>query len=239
MLAAQFYLPLSVSIEDKTELVTNIITELGLIKVIHTPIGGEKKRGVSGGERWGHNTSCLFLICFPVQKAVQYRAAVNIQSSDSLPGWAHFRPWCFSGSVCHGEHEANVTKWLAIRQFFCLCIHSSQVVWWSRSFISPVPASLICLIDCSFCPEEGSLHLTLTIAPLLIRVLKHFSYVCWLCRTMFMGKAIDGVQWFSQNGYCSSCWNVMITSNHLWNYNLYSILTNGCNCIHLLPFVVC
>jgi ABC-type multidrug transport system ATPase subunit len=51
MLAAHFYLPSDTSDETKQDLVTNVITELGLIKTRDTPIGNEKKRGVSGGER--------------------------------------------------------------------------------------------------------------------------------------------------------------------------------------------
>lgn len=51
LLAAHFYLPTAVSIEDKEALVTDIIEELGLGKVRNTMIGDEKQRGVSGGER--------------------------------------------------------------------------------------------------------------------------------------------------------------------------------------------
>jgi ABC-type multidrug transport system ATPase subunit len=51
MLAAQFYLPPSVPDERKSKMVIDIISELGLIKAKDTPIGNERVRGVSGGER--------------------------------------------------------------------------------------------------------------------------------------------------------------------------------------------
>jgi ABC-type multidrug transport system ATPase subunit len=51
MLAAHFYLPNSVSDDDKNALVMSVIEELGLRKAKDTIIGDEKVRGVSGGER--------------------------------------------------------------------------------------------------------------------------------------------------------------------------------------------
>jgi ABC-type multidrug transport system ATPase subunit len=51
MYSAHFYLPNDVTDEQKAELVTNVISELGLGKVRDTYIGDEKIRGVSGGER--------------------------------------------------------------------------------------------------------------------------------------------------------------------------------------------
>ena len=51
MLAAHFFLPSSVTDEEKEERVTAVIAELGLVKATNTCIGDEKVRGVSGGER--------------------------------------------------------------------------------------------------------------------------------------------------------------------------------------------
>jgi len=51
LLAAHFYLPITLTMEMKDELVRNVISELGLVKVTNTNIGDEKVRGVSGGER--------------------------------------------------------------------------------------------------------------------------------------------------------------------------------------------
>jgi len=51
MYSAHFYLPNTVTDEEKAELVTNVISELGLGKTRDTIIGDEKIRGVSGGER--------------------------------------------------------------------------------------------------------------------------------------------------------------------------------------------
>ena len=51
IIAAHFYLPSSVTQEEKEELVQDIIAELGLVKAKNTIIGDEKIRGVSGGER--------------------------------------------------------------------------------------------------------------------------------------------------------------------------------------------
>ena len=51
ILAAHFYLPNGVSLEDKNTLVMNVLDELGLRKAKDTIIGDEKIRGVSGGER--------------------------------------------------------------------------------------------------------------------------------------------------------------------------------------------
>lgn len=51
MYSAHFYLPNEVTDEQKTDLVNNVISELGLGKTGDTYIGDEKIRGVSGGER--------------------------------------------------------------------------------------------------------------------------------------------------------------------------------------------
>ena len=51
MYAAHFYLPNNATDVEKDELVTSVISELGLNKARDTPIGDEKMRGVSGGER--------------------------------------------------------------------------------------------------------------------------------------------------------------------------------------------
>lgn len=51
MLSAHFFLPDDVTKEQKEELVTSVISELGLTKTRDTIIGDEKIRGVSGGER--------------------------------------------------------------------------------------------------------------------------------------------------------------------------------------------
>jgi ABC-type multidrug transport system ATPase subunit len=51
LLAAHFYLPDEVTLEDKELLVMNVIDEMGLRKAKDTIIGDEKGRGISGGER--------------------------------------------------------------------------------------------------------------------------------------------------------------------------------------------
>jgi ABC-type multidrug transport system ATPase subunit len=51
ILAAHFYLPDDVTLEQKEALVQGVISELGLNKCRNTIIGNEKVRGVSGGER--------------------------------------------------------------------------------------------------------------------------------------------------------------------------------------------
>lgn len=51
LLAAHFYLPNSMTLEDKNILVMDVIDEMGLRKAKDTVIGDEKVRGVSGGER--------------------------------------------------------------------------------------------------------------------------------------------------------------------------------------------
>ena len=51
MYSAHFYLPNTVTDAEKAELVTNVISELGLGKTRDTIIGDDKVRGVSGGER--------------------------------------------------------------------------------------------------------------------------------------------------------------------------------------------
>ena len=51
LLAAHFYLPNSMTLEDKNTLVMDVIDEMGLRKAKDTVIGDEKVRGVSGGER--------------------------------------------------------------------------------------------------------------------------------------------------------------------------------------------
>jgi ABC-type multidrug transport system ATPase subunit len=50
-LSAQFFLPSTISDEQKQALVDGLIKELGLSKGRNTTIGNEKVRGVSGGER--------------------------------------------------------------------------------------------------------------------------------------------------------------------------------------------
>jgi ABC-type multidrug transport system ATPase subunit len=64
MYSAHFYLPNEVTDEQKAELVTNVISELGLNKTRDTMIGDEKIRGVSGGERKRANIG-VQLICDP------------------------------------------------------------------------------------------------------------------------------------------------------------------------------
>lgn len=51
MLAAHFFLPVSVTEEEKVAQVEACIAELGLVKARDTFIGNDKVRGVSGGER--------------------------------------------------------------------------------------------------------------------------------------------------------------------------------------------
>ncbi|RYH28692.1 ATP-binding cassette domain-containing protein [archaeon] len=51
LMAAHFFLSSSVTDSQKVDIVTTIITELGLLKARDTIIGDEKARGVSGGER--------------------------------------------------------------------------------------------------------------------------------------------------------------------------------------------
>ena len=51
LLAAHFYLPDDVTLEEKEVLVMNVIDEMGLRKAKDTVIGDEKGRGISGGER--------------------------------------------------------------------------------------------------------------------------------------------------------------------------------------------
>ena len=51
IIAAHFYLPSEIPLEEKEQLVDDVIAELGLTKARNTIIGDEKVRGVSGGER--------------------------------------------------------------------------------------------------------------------------------------------------------------------------------------------
>jgi ABC-type multidrug transport system ATPase subunit len=51
LLAAHFFLPETLSDENKKAVVNSVIQELGLIKAKDTIIGSDKVRGVSGGER--------------------------------------------------------------------------------------------------------------------------------------------------------------------------------------------
>jgi ABC-type multidrug transport system ATPase subunit len=51
MLSAHFFLPTELSNEEKTAIVDDTISELGLMKAKETIIGNDKIRGVSGGER--------------------------------------------------------------------------------------------------------------------------------------------------------------------------------------------
>ena len=50
-LAATFFLPADTTEEARMALVEAVIAELGLVKARDTPIGSDKSRGVSGGER--------------------------------------------------------------------------------------------------------------------------------------------------------------------------------------------
>lgn len=50
-LAATFFLPAETTNEERMSLVEAVISELGLVKARDTPIGDDKVRGVSGGER--------------------------------------------------------------------------------------------------------------------------------------------------------------------------------------------
>ncbi len=50
-LATHFYLPSSMSLQDKKAYVKDVINALGLAKAANTIIGDERVRGVSGGER--------------------------------------------------------------------------------------------------------------------------------------------------------------------------------------------
>ena len=51
MLAGHFFLPNTLSDEEKKEIVEATIAELGLVKARDTIIGDDDVRGVSGGER--------------------------------------------------------------------------------------------------------------------------------------------------------------------------------------------
>lgn len=51
LMAAHFFLPVSMSSQEKEEHVRSVIAELGLVKATDTIIGNDKVRGVSGGER--------------------------------------------------------------------------------------------------------------------------------------------------------------------------------------------
>ena len=51
MLACHFFLPNSVTDEEKERRVEDVMAELGLMKTRNTIIGDEKVRGISGGER--------------------------------------------------------------------------------------------------------------------------------------------------------------------------------------------
>jgi len=51
LLSAHFFLPSTISLEDKNALVIDVMEELGLGKTKDTIIGDEKLRGISGGER--------------------------------------------------------------------------------------------------------------------------------------------------------------------------------------------
>lgn len=50
-LQAQFFMSAGVPREQREAFVDDVILELGLLKAQHTMIGGDKVRGVSGGER--------------------------------------------------------------------------------------------------------------------------------------------------------------------------------------------
>lgn len=51
LLAASFYLPSYLSPQEKEDIVTSIINQLGLAKVTETIVGNEFKKGLSGGEK--------------------------------------------------------------------------------------------------------------------------------------------------------------------------------------------
>ena len=51
MLAAHFFLPTETPLDQKLNLVSTLLADLGLSKTVNTIIGSEKVRGVSGGER--------------------------------------------------------------------------------------------------------------------------------------------------------------------------------------------
>jgi len=51
MLAAHFFLPTETPLDEKLNLVSTLLADLGLSKTVNTIIGSEKVRGVSGGER--------------------------------------------------------------------------------------------------------------------------------------------------------------------------------------------
>ena len=51
LLSAHFFLPTELTNDAKTQLVVDVMTQLGLLKARDTIIGDEKLRGVSGGER--------------------------------------------------------------------------------------------------------------------------------------------------------------------------------------------
>lgn len=60
-MSAHFFLPDEVTFEEKENLVTNVINELGLVKTRDTIIGDERVRGVSGGERKRANIAVQLL----------------------------------------------------------------------------------------------------------------------------------------------------------------------------------
>ena len=64
MLSAHFFLPETLTDEEKKTIVNSIISELGLIKAKGTIIGDDKVRGVSGGERKRASVA-VQLLCDP------------------------------------------------------------------------------------------------------------------------------------------------------------------------------
>eukprot|EP00752_Nemacystus_decipiens_P009766 g8722.t1 len=58
LMAARLRLPRSMSLEDKTAMVDELISKLGLSKVADTIVGDEKTRGISGGERKRLSIAC-------------------------------------------------------------------------------------------------------------------------------------------------------------------------------------
>lgn len=62
MLCAHFFLSINVTNDQKSEIVMEIIQELGLIKAKDTIIGDEKTKGISGGERKRANIGTQLIV---------------------------------------------------------------------------------------------------------------------------------------------------------------------------------
>ena len=71
MFAARLRLPSNVSIDEKRDVVNNLLRKLSLVKAADTIVGDAKRRGISGGERKRLSIGCeligspnlLFLVC--------------------------------------------------------------------------------------------------------------------------------------------------------------------------------